>query len=239
MSKIYHTHYRCFRPFKVEIKNNNVTVINTSRSYYNQNIELEISSDRIFIPSPDKEYEIGNTILLQSGVNQYIFIHREFIKTFSSISEIVIYESPIIGDDEPIPYAIDKLNNVYLLEEEVILMDYRELNYFTPYEYYLHKRIISNMSLETGLKYGLDKIPLKYIAFGNAYPFTYDEPALLYSPFPSEYYDTNMKENGDCALIYDDGGIEIEYSKSDYIKLSNIYGEIMNFRPLIITDLGG
>ena len=240
MSKIYHTHYYFSVPFKVEINNNNVTVYNNTKSDTNQNIELEISSDRIFIPCPDSEYEIGNTILLQSGVNQYIFIHREFIKTFSSISEIVIYESPIISivNDSPIPYAIDKSNNVYLLNKDIILMDYNEPEYMCPYDYYYSKRNISNMSLEIGSIHGLDRLPSVYKKMKNSYSSS-SEYELRYSPYPSEYYEKYMGPDGDYVLIYDYDGLETEYSKSDYIKLMKIYGEIMNFRPLIITGLGG
>lgn len=75
----------------------------------------------------------GNTILLDMGKNEYIFIGREIIK-FKSFDTIKKFLSPVGNNDVPYAYAIDESKNYYLLSNEYVVIE--NVGKKEPYNYY-------------------------------------------------------------------------------------------------------
>jgi hypothetical protein len=134
MTNIYYIHDNGGRPFKVEIDNNknSVTVFNNIED--SKNYKKNIYSSKytnIWIGKSPKiemtEYSggygkkfVGNTILIETGDLEYVFIGEEIL-SFKSISPIKKYISPVGNNDVPYPYAIDNEGYIYLLIENVIV----------------------------------------------------------------------------------------------------------------------
>lgn len=95
-----------------------------------------------------KKYD-GNTILLYLGSNgnkySYVFI-MDNVKEFTTNSKIINYFSPI-GEGSPYPFAVDSDNKIYLLAEDIIIIndnnyiktDVKNLYNEEPYEIYYDK----------------------------------------------------------------------------------------------------
>jgi hypothetical protein len=139
INNIYYIHDNGGRSFKVVINGETVKVHKhmydddfTSLGY-EKKPSLTFNANKIFIGySPKNKMTLfsggfgpkndGNSILLHIKNNDYVYIGSE-IYSFTSISEIIKYVSPVGNSDVPYPYAIDKDNNVYLMIENVILSD--------------------------------------------------------------------------------------------------------------------
>jgi hypothetical protein len=251
MSEIYYIHNNGARPFKVVIEGNNVKVfkIYESEYLYKSEPELDISVEQIFVPEKEDD-DTGNTILLKTGVNQYIFIGCD-ISSFSSLDEIVRYESPIMGSDVPYPYAIDKSNNIYLLIEKVIMTNIHELyphisdilhsHKFDPYKFYYRVSIISKLHSGQRCKYISNNEIYSMTIEGNpldSYDDDSEEYEIKYDPFPIQNYKWLVGKNGKMLINRTDG-TQIEYSESEYVKLMEDVGRKRGFIPLYICELGG
>jgi hypothetical protein len=148
--KMYFTHYRYGRPFLVCIKSRNVAVYRVPAKvklppkfymtkekeqykfadYYSE-LVAQFQPRRIFIGVSVRsdltkntfEYGkkiTGNSILLEIANNSYVFI-GESIFSFKSIAPITKYVSSVGYNDTPIPHAIDKRGNYYLLLDGVVV----------------------------------------------------------------------------------------------------------------------
>lgn len=123
-----------------------------SDNTYEENPFMHIDAINIFIGASPKipmtEYSggfgddfDGNTILLHINTNTYLFIGSE-IFFFESFYPIKKYVSPVGNNDVPYPYAVDELNNYYLLIENVVMRDEtRTLE--DPYDVYYAKHLIT------------------------------------------------------------------------------------------------
>jgi len=122
----------CFR-VKV-INNNNVKVIKLKYDddkYVETDVEFDYNVENVYIGySPktkttlySKGYGIvGSSILLHIKDNNYIWIGNE-IYSFTSISKINYFVSPVGNNYVPYPYAYDNDNNIYLFTEHLILIN--------------------------------------------------------------------------------------------------------------------
>ena len=116
---IYYTHNNGGRAFKVDVqKRKNIVTV-----YQHLYPILEYNPIKIFIgySNLDEMTEYsgsygpsynGNSILLQIGEANYIYI-GESIKSFTTTSQIIKYESPVGNNDVPYSYAIDENEQVY------------------------------------------------------------------------------------------------------------------------------
>ncbi len=86
-----------------------------------------------------KKYD-GNTFLIQLSKNNYLFIIDTVIHKVKTLADIVQYHSPIVGTDAPLPHAIDKKGNYYLLLEKVMVHFGKKLKSGQePYEMYWNR----------------------------------------------------------------------------------------------------
>lgn len=90
-----------------------------------------------------KKYD-GNTLLVNVGKNQYTYIGGS-IFSFTSKASICTYESPIGNNEYAYPYAVDELQNYYLINEDVIMHTSDETHNdikqgMSPYSYYYENR---------------------------------------------------------------------------------------------------
>ena len=133
-------------PFKVTMIGNKITIRKKSKPYrdaeYDQIIDgfNNLQVKKILISdSPNENDEEGNTILVNTENNEYVFISGT-IKKFTTTHEIVKLWSPIENNGYPYPYAIDTNNNIYLLTDNVIIRNgqsiLNRIKYTSPYLYY-------------------------------------------------------------------------------------------------------
>jgi hypothetical protein len=87
----------------------------------------------------DANYFKGNSILLDMGSNEYIFIGQQ-IYSFESFGKIMYFNSPVEHTDMPLPYAIDEFNNIYLMLDYMVIMNNKDVDINkvlqNPYCYY-------------------------------------------------------------------------------------------------------
>lgn len=116
------------------------------KTVYEENPFFSVTAMKIFVgesqPGPasvvsGEEYD-GNTLLIRIGKNKYIFVGPT-IYSFTSLSEIVDYYSPVGNNDVSYPYAKDIKGNYYLFVENVILYQTDDLDTKVkddPYTYF-------------------------------------------------------------------------------------------------------
>ena len=177
LKRCYFTHYKEERPFKIcDYSDNTISVFENKYKYKWGTKKLplkkyyeEIAShhtdqesnvwkfwesftyQNIWIPEDPRHNEyagegLGNSVLIEIEPNKYIFIGY-IILAFSLKTSIIDFQSPIIGNDVPYPYA--KIKNSYLIFLTVnnpksktrILLDEMKIsdvdkNALDPYETY-------------------------------------------------------------------------------------------------------
>lgn len=145
---IYYTHNNGGRPYKVDIRDEEVKIYNNYEIKNPDKPIVAFKPSKVFIgESPEcyaEKYD-GNTILLEIGENEYIYI-GECITKFKTLSKVIYYLSPVGNNDVPYPFAIDEKGNFYLIAEDIILLaegghvaGIKETEDCDPYEYYYHK----------------------------------------------------------------------------------------------------
>lgn len=207
----YFIHDNGSRPFKVLINDNIVEV------YKNDDNTSPIQTffpNKIFIGSHGDEF-LGNSILLEIDGDEdgyeYEFIGQS-IFSFHTIGKIVTYESPVGNNDVPYPYAIDEFGNVFLLIEDIVLIDTEQLreiiqNEKDTYGYYYSLRIITTSGygyLEPIIE-NFEGIT-KYYIDDEEYMLTYNEP---------EYEKILRRCDGQDMYIVQNG-VKIELTKEMY-----------------------
>lgn len=119
------------RPFLVEYntKSNIVSVFkreNKTNEIYNIEV-LRLEIKKIFVGKSTNIEDNGNSILILTLDNYYIYIGWEIFK-FKSQSSILFFSSKIGNNDFPYPYAICRNGSCILFVEKIIL-----LNFFNKY----------------------------------------------------------------------------------------------------------
>jgi hypothetical protein len=166
-------------PFMVSVENNYVDIFSYTFSYDIPHEQLQEIIDnksgwnnfvmrinnplKVFVGIDNQERiderEDGNTMLIQSSSNKYIYVGPEIFE-FTSDEQIQEYYSPIGNNDVPYPYAIVKAESprngqskdtIYLLAEKVAINGNitgffdKETDPFYPYHlYYASKGMTVN-----------------------------------------------------------------------------------------------
>lgn len=183
----------------------------------------------------------GNTILLNMGDNEYIFINRN-IESFKAKSKIISYVSPIGGSGVPFPYAIDEKGNFYLLiEDDIIVLslrDYDELQYIKELVDVDFRKLIKEFSEEFKEKYSGKEFS------DDPYQFYYDNLSkvgdfyignkrynLSYSSNPSKKYD-RLTTKGDKIYLLNEENKKFECDKKCYVNMMKEYSKIHKIKSI-------
>ena len=222
INSIYETHFNGGRPFKVEIKDNNVNITNqedTSKVYTYNNV------NKIWIGESPKtsvtefgggygENFLGNSILLEID-DECVFIGHTIFK-FKPLSKINFYLSEVGNNDVPYPYAIDYEGNYYLMLDNIIILEPGKLE--DPYNYY-YKNNTENSKI----------LDIEYIIGDDNEPIRFD-----FQTNPEEYYDginnLYVKKNNINELI--------KLSKEEYINMMNILVDKFKYKNMDIVNIG-
>jgi len=228
MKQVYNIHDNGNIPFVVEIINNEVNIFLSD-----SNISfLKFDAKDIFIgESPKNKMTtfscghgpdfIGNSILIELDTNKYEFIGSS-IFSFSTLTKIIDFISPVGNNDVPYPYAVDVDGNIYLMIENVVLKNHPQLSellkvYDDPYSYY----------------YSTNTIGTFYIN-GDAYN-------LLFCAFPDKDYDGLIKRIGERIYTIDSiNNNKVPLKKDEYVKIINNYGALKSFEAFenfILVDV--
>lgn len=230
----YDIHDNGSRPFRVVIDNvstnvkiyrlhwNGVNDIPEEYPCYENNVEgvfigkSHLTTMTAYSGGYGEEFD-GNTILLDLGSKQYVFVGQK-IEKFQSIEPIVSFVSLLGDKDVPYPYATDTSGNIYLLVEEVILLPQEEIQeYEDPYNFYY----------ENCENFDIDEI----CGSGGVCTFKY-------FPFPEMEYDLLQKIYGDELTYFDmNKGVDEQMTKELYVELLNDYGNKNGLRPLLMEEI--
>jgi hypothetical protein len=243
----FETHHNGSRPFKVIIESHNYVSV-----YRNETNELLLNKkvNKIFIGKSiinkmtkfsggyGNDFK-GNSFLFELDDHTYQHVGCN-IFTFNSYNKIIKYVSPVGNNDVPYPYAIDSEGNIYLLIEDVVLINTDQFKrlytskFDDPYDYYYNHTLITE-------DFGIvpPKIPeIKKINEFKDYNkikeyYHNDERyTLRYHPNPENYY----KDNDQVYIIYENN--EQKYlTKEEYIKLHENYGMLIDFRKLLNIEI--
>ena len=175
---------------------------------------------------------LGNSILLEIDEDEdgykYEFIGQS-IFSFHTIGKIVTYESPVGNNDVPYPYAIDEFGNVFLLIEDIVLIDTEQLreiiqNEKDPYNYYYSLRIITTSG------YGCQEPIIENFEGITKYYIDDEEYILTYNQ-PEEYEKVLRGCNGQYMYIVQNG-VKIELTKEMYISLMERFRQLIKVEKL-------
>ena len=231
----YFIHDNGDRPFKVLINDNIVKV------YDNTSHILTFFPNKIFIGesklNPKTKFSgghgdefLGNSILLEIDADEdgyeYEFIGQS-IFSFHTIGKIVTYESPVGNNDVPYPYAIDEFGNVFLLIEDIVLIDNEQIreiiqNEKDPYDYYYSLEMITASSYLEPIIENFEGIT-KYYIDDEEYTLTYNEP--------EEYEKILIRCDGQHMYIFQNG-LKIELTKEMYISLMERFRQLIKVEKL-------
>lgn len=151
--EVYFIHDNGSRPFQVHINNQNIVEI-FDNWVYRDNKHVHIFDDEMLEPvlidtiqakeifigrSPQNRMTmfsgghgsayLGNSILLCTENNEYTFI-GDCIYSFTSLSNITEFVSPVGNNDVPYPFAFDEQRNLYDMNNRVIFKDSEKLKYY-------------------------------------------------------------------------------------------------------------
>lgn len=131
----YFVHFNGGRPFRVVVEESGRVNVHRRRGHTYEDTALWTcdvagvmvgNSPRTELTENGRGYGPafdGNTLLLQCWVrNKYIWIGEAVIefKTHSPVTEFV---SPVGNNDVPYPYCVDEAGNIYLITEDVVLLN--------------------------------------------------------------------------------------------------------------------
>lgn len=235
-TKNYYTHDNGGRPYKVSFFENNVWIYDNDTN----KLITELLSDKIFIGKSIENKMTnfsggfgdkfdGNSIILEFD-NKYKFIgHKIF--NFITLCPIKIFSSPVGNNDVPYPYAIDENDNIYLLIENVILINHNlnleDIN-LDPYEYYYRNCLITkDLGINNFKKYHPDYQPFNNIA---KYFIGEDQYTFRYYPDPDEEYD-RLSQMGQIKIVFEDNTEKL-VDKQMYNYIMNDFGSFKGFQRL-------
>jgi len=262
--KTYFTHDNGGRPFKIIINNldglNSVSVyqviLNSPGGENDYNMDepvLHKIYEKIFIGKSKRNKTTifsggygssfkGNTILFKpQNEDNYIFIGAK-IYSFTTIDEIVKYDSTVGNNDVSYPSAMDKSGNIYLLIENVIISNQiQKRNLATIYQYYYSIRKIKHTCIVS------DHFPTKE----ELQDETVDTYCMSFNSNPSDDYDRiveideypqnkmflingykylppgSIRENRDLTNV-----TFVELTKDMYIQMLENYGLEKGLQPI-------
>jgi hypothetical protein len=214
----------------------------------------------------------GNTVLLKvcdqktsktdnsksSTKESYIFIaNGHDILQFKALAEITEFISPIGNNDVPYPYAIDQLGNIYLLIEQVILLNrtMSKIKYNAktsklqtipqipphikndPYVHYYKTRV--NITRDEGVRAyrSIAKPPSEvFYDFTDAF-IGKEKFTMTFAPNPAKNYDF-LTKNGVRPMTVRTSLNQVRaMTKQDYIKLQQDFAQRFSLRPLVAKTI--
>lgn len=257
----YQTHDNGGRPFDVEIRN--ITQDKFIVKVTTNDVEIEESqkysnvfyASQVFIgKSPLNEMTEcsgeygesfdGNTILIKTNLNEYVFIGNS-VFSFDTNSPVISYVSPVGNNDVPYPYAVLENGNVYLMMEDVILVNTVALKNHCvddPYHYYYHHYNITPDI--RGKKF--DETPPEYFSYyrnirqfkigGDTYTMTYNgNPGKNYDRYKSFEDSTDPTINVEILLGSELSSVIL--TRDMYIDIVESFGIFKGFRGFTKTIL--
>ena len=236
--QIYYTHDNGGRPFKVILEEALVKVQKLEQDNYEAYKEYQ--PEKVFIgKSPENPMTIssggygpgfdGNSFLLQQEPLKYLFIGSVLL-TFTTVSKIVSFVSPVGNNDVPYPYAVDEEGRIYLLIEGATVVDVPPEYQSNPYDFYYRA---SYLTTEMGI------IPSREPYFGPFEDISMfyldDEPYnFCYSPFPLRTFQSYVEDNY-TPKLKKQGGEEVILPEELYCGIMERYGEMAGFAPFTLT----
>lgn len=260
---VYYIHDNGGRPFKVVILTNNKNSDKKQIKIYKQIDYSEEQEKVIYSPEEILSFDAskvfigksplnamtefsggdgpkfdGNTILLHIKNFEYIFIGTT-IFSFTALSTITEYLSPVGNNDVSYPYAVDIDGNIYLLIADVIIKASKKIQHRIkskeydndPYTYYYDYFLIT---ADKGY-FPPKNTKLDHFMNINEFLIGNDRYTMTYYPFPEEDYDRFIKSIGHPVSIIDTDNKKHTLSKNDYVKIINAFGKVNSFMPLITT----
>jgi hypothetical protein len=241
----YTTHDNGATPFEITITDKHINI----HSNYHMCDDISYDAINILIGKSYKnkmteisgyigdEYD-GNSVLVHIYDNTYVFIGFN-IFTFTSLCKIIDFVSPIGNNDVPYPYAIDIDGNIYLLLENVILMNTGNLqsklnDYDDPYSYYYHYEKFVNVSGAHNLTNHM------YSYFDNINEFFIDDDpyTLSYQSDAKNHYDNIIPHVGNTMYVkYSGDNAKYELTKDQYIDIMKRYGEMAGFEHIANVNI--
>lgn len=150
----------------------------------------------------------GNSILIEVGTNEYIFVGSSIMK-FQSKSKIIEFVSPVGNMNVPYPFAVDDNGNYYLFNLKVIAAKIPKKYQNDPYDFMYYNTLIEDKDIVIGNK----QYPLRYV------------------PYPAKEYTEMAKMSKNIQIK----GSKL--TKTKYIKLIEDFGKKMGFSLLKSTNL--
>jgi len=237
MASVYYIHANGDRPFKVVVDDLSVNVniykrVRNTESVYESVPYKSFECANVFIgqdPNNQSIETIGNTILLQLSNCQYVFIGG-CIKMFQTSNTIVEYVSPIGNSDVPYPYAIDDMDNYYLLIEDVVISGRQIIG--DIYGYYYRNGLITPdrgcVPPQTPIIEHFQNIVVFFID-DRQWTLTYKPNALF------EYDDILRRLDGNHMYVEKLDGKRYLLTQDDYVKLMKDFGDMNSFS--LIKDI--
>lgn len=164
----------------------------------------------------------GNTILLRTNDCTHVYIGRSIIYKFQS-DRIVTFLSPIGNNDVPYPYAITENNEIHLLEEMVTMQPRDDIDLSDPYKFYYTANSIT--------KHRRPPVVPKFMGI-REWIFGDEELRLTYHPDPEEYWDWLVDIEPNRKNYFMIEGSLREIDKDYFVKVNNLYGELVGFNKL-------
>ena len=248
MDETYLIHDNGGRPFKVSItKLGEQYEVRIYKEYGEDKYEevpiLTYTTDIVFVgKSPlnrmtefsggyGSEFD-GNSILIKSEGLSYISIGRD-IFSFTALSKIISYSSPVGNSDVSYSSAWDEMDNMYLLIEDVVIKNStKKMNmYDNPYDYYYDNNFLTRNGAKEGFKGNLGS-PINEFYIGN------DKYDLTYHPFPEKDYKrlrSSFKSNLGIPKrlsISDVQGKKTKLNQKRYKELIESFGLLCGFEPI-------
>lgn len=175
----------------------------------------------------------GNTILLQSGPKQYIFVGPT-IYSFKALDEIVEFVSLVGNNDVPYPYAVDAQKKYYLFVEDVVLLPSLLIDeYDDPYQYYYHRSLLTSDEGCIPTK----EPTIKYFEGIAEFQIDDDRYTLCYRPFAERDYERLLSRFGSKISIVKKDGQRQLLTKPEYLALHSRFGKWQGFLPLPSTTI--
>jgi hypothetical protein len=223
-------------PFTVKVEEGKVSIFvnHYNENYDEDSINLEFIKEytpsRIFIgKSPlskmtefsgarnDSSWN-GNSILLEINLEnlEYVYIGYE-IYSFKAYAKIISYDSPVGNSGVSYPYALDELDNYYLMIENVVIEDRNDritgllFKGEDPYRYY-YDNVVNTFEDFKSLK--ID---------GSMYIFGYELED--FDEFKARF------NNSDIIGIKKDG-TEVIFNRESYEGLMKRFGDFKGFKPI-------
>lgn len=252
--KTYLTQHNNAEPYKVEITDNHVVVYNCQEGDYERNVPdyyqhlVTYNAIRVFIgKSPinnmtsfsgnhGDQYD-GNSILIEIDNNTYVYIGH-MIYSFTPKPRIVSYVSPIGNNWVPCPFAVDELNNYYLMIEDVILLHADALQKYIadggdPYDYYYnHYKIV-----DCGQRYSVPKNPTRFMDITDYFIVDddgFEQYTFIYHPNTLRNKEWQFPKNRkkDHYIGISNAKTRISLSEKMYWEIMAAFGKIMGFETL-------